>query len=77
MDKPEEGKGADWVTEQRQAMGDRVWGSQRARKAWWGQKNSEEGIMRLEGLGGCIMASQVQGESGGHERLRRSWRDEG
>lgn len=52
---------------QRQAMGDTVWGSQRPRRAWWGKKNSGESTMRLEGLGGFIMASWVQRESRDHD----------
>lgn len=39
LDEPEEGMGGECMRGQRQAMGDRVWGSQRARKAWWGTKN--------------------------------------
>lgn len=59
----------------RQTIGEGVGGSQWARKAWRSKNNSEEGTMKLEGLGGSLTASQVQGESRYHDRLSRSWRD--
>lgn len=58
-----------------QTMRAGVWGSQWARKLGEAKKNSGEGMMRLEGFGGFTTASQVQGESRGHDRLRSSWRD--
>lgn len=60
-----------------QTMGAGVWQPQWARKLGEAKKNSAEGIMRLEDLGGFTTASQVQGESRGHDRLRSSWRDKG